>query len=63
MEPDAPRKPVLVSVDETQISVSLPQAVNDNGAIILSYTLLLNEGVNGTPFNIVLDYDGISSTF
>lgn len=49
--PAAPLKPVLSSVDETHITLVIPQSVNDFGAIISEYHLFVNEGVDGSQFH------------
>ena len=67
MRPLPPQKPILVSVDETEIKVILPQTLNDNGAVILTYNLYINEGADGSAFNLVAnlleDYDGTEMTY
>ena len=60
-KPNAPRKPILSSVDNTQITVTIPQSTDDNGAPIVRYSLYLNEGVDGSEFHEITAYDGFSS--
>lgn len=62
-KPEAPRKPILSSVDETQISIVIPQSSDDLGSPVLTYSLFINEGIDGSDFYEVTDYDGISQTY
>ena len=59
-EPTAPLKPVLLLIDETQIQIQITQSTTENGSFITAYHIYLNEGVNGTPFNEITAYDGLS---
>jgi hypothetical protein len=55
--PAAPLKPQLVSVDETQISIMIPQSVDDFGAVIEGYQLYVNDDIQ------IAGYDGLSPTY
>lgn len=55
-QPAAPLKPVLVSVDETHITILVPQSSDNQGSVINSYHLFINEGVDGSEFHEISTY-------
>lgn len=61
--PQAPQTPILISADETKITLLVALSLNDYGAPIESYKLYVNKGVNGSPFLEITDYDGSSPTY
>ena len=61
--PIATPMPILVSVDNLQITVNLPISQNARGAPINAYNLFINEGSALSPFHELLNYDGMSRTY
>jgi len=61
--PEPPPTPVLTAVENTIVSLQLSISTNDGGTGIIAYHLFLNEGVNGSPFNEITDYDGSALTY
>jgi hypothetical protein len=59
--PNQPEKPLLVSVDNTQITVTILESRDNNGSPITAYRLLVNEGEDGTPYHQA--YEGLDSQF
>lgn len=56
--PAPPPTPIVTYVDATQIDLQLSISSDDGGTGISQYHLYINEGVNGSPMNEIVDYDG-----
>ncbi len=49
--PLAPPQPQVISVDNTQVTLSLSETTDNGGSSIMYYELYINEGSDGTPFH------------
>ena len=54
--PDAPPAPTFVSATKTSISVIVPRVLENNGSPVISYQLLIDDGLGGN-FKSVTSYD------
>ena len=60
--PKAPPQPLVYSVDNTKVILSLGETTDDGGSAILQYYLFVNEGSDGSAYHDVDTYDGSSLT-
>ncbi len=61
--PAPPPTPIVTSVDAIQISLKLTISSDDGGSGISRYHLYINEGVNGSPMNEILAYNGSALSY
>ena len=54
--PDAPPAPLFVSATSTSISVIVPRVLENGGSPVISYELLIDDGIGGN-FIVVTSYD------
>ena len=62
-KPQPPTQPIVTYFDNTRISLKLSISSDDGGSGIISYHLFIDEGLFGSMFEEVTDYDGHAQTY
>ncbi len=52
-KPEAPPAPSLTSASNTQIVLGLTDTSDDGGSTVISYSLYMNEGTDGSDYNLI----------
>ena len=60
--PTAPPIPIVSSVDNTQVTLTLRPSSDDGGLAVSAYVLYVDQGIQASSFDQVTSYDGSSSS-